>query len=293
MGNQTTISKIITALLLIFLLLPGLACTDWFKSSSGGTTPSPTGNMQVYFIDVGQGDAILIDYGTTEILIDGGEKSTGVTDYLKKYVDGDLEAIVATHPHADHIGGLIDLLDKYTVDAIYTNGEAAITKTYTDFMNSSSAEGAKVSIARRGDTITAGTLMFHVLNPPATLFDDVNNNSIVLQLDYGSVDFLFDGDAGIAAENSMISTGVLSDIDILKVGHHGSRTASSPAFLNITRPEVAIYMAGVGNLYGHPHNESITTLKGIGAVIYGTDKYGTIVIDTDGATYTITTAKTP
>ena len=293
MGNRTAISKIITALLLAVLLLPCFACTDWFKSGSNGTTPSPTGNLQVHFIDVGQGDAILIDYGTTEVLIDAGEKTPGVTDYLKKYVDGHLEAIVATHPHADHIGGLIAVLDEYTVDAVWTSGDAATSKTYTDFMNRSIAEGARVSVARRGDVITAGALTFNVLNPPSSLFDDVNDNSIVLLLRDGSVDFLFTGDAEVDAEDSMISAGVLSDIDILKVGHHGSRTASSPAFLAITRPELAIYMAGVGNSYGHPHNESIMALTGIGAKIYGTDNYGTIVIDTNGVTYTITIAKTP
>ncbi len=293
MGNRNTISKIISALLLIVLLLPGLACTDWFHSGSSVTTPSPTGNLQVHFIDVGQGDAILIDYGTTEVLIDAGEKSPGVTDYLKKYVDGHLEAIVATHPHSDHIGGLIAVLDEYTVDAIWTNGEAATSKTYTDFMNKSAAEGALVSTAHRGAVITAGVLTFHVLNPPSPLLDDVNDNSIVLLLRDGSVDFLFTGDAEIDAENSMISAGVISDIDILKVGHHGSSSASSPAFLAIARPEVAIYMAGAGNPYGHPHNESILALTGIGAKIYGTDRYGTIVIDTNGVTYTITTAKTP
>jgi competence protein ComEC len=287
MGARTATGKILTALLLGILLLSGSACAN--QSNKGETKA----HLQVHFIDVGQGDSILIDYGTTEVLIDGGEKSPGVTDYLKKYVDGDLEVMVATHPHSDHIGGLIDVLDKYTVDAIWTNGEAATSKTYTEFMNSSLAEGAKVSVARRGDVITAGALTFNVLNPPSPLFDDTNNNSIVLQLDYGNVDFLFSGDAGIDAENSMISAGVLSDIDILKVGHHGSRTASSPAFLATTRPEVAIYMAGVGNSYGHPHQETLTALAGIGAKIYGTDKYGTIVIDTDGATYAVTTGETP
>jgi competence protein ComEC len=291
MGTRITISKVLTAVLVGILLFPCLACTDWFDRGSSEGTPSATVNLKVHFVDVGQGDAILIDYGTTEVLIDAGEKSPGVTDYLKKYVDGDLEAMVATHPHSDHIGGLTDVLDKYTVDAVWTNGDAATSKTYTDFINRSNAEGAKVSVARRGDTITAGALTFNVLNPPSSLFDDTNDNSIVLLLRYGAVDFLFTGDAEIDAENSMISAGVLSDIDILKVGHHGSRTASSPAFLAITRPEVAIYMAGVGNSYGHPHNESIMALTGIGAKIYGTDNYGTIVIDTNGATYSVQTEK--
>lgn len=293
MGARIAAKKVIIALLLAALLFPCLACSGWFHSDSNENTPSPTGNLQVHFIDVGQGDAILIDCGTTEILIDAGEKSPGVTAYLKKYVDGHLEAIVATHPHADHIGGLIDVLDEYTVDAVWTGGDASTSKTYTDFMNKSVAEGATISVARRGDVITVGALTFNVLNPPNTLFDDFNDNSIVLLLRDGSVDFLFTGDAEIAAEDSMISAGVLNDIDILKVGHHGSRTASSLPFLAVTRPEVAIYMAGAGNSYGHPHNESITALTGIGAKIYGTDNYGTIVIGTNGATYTITTEKTP
>lgn len=293
MGTGTAVKKVIIALLLVALLFPCLACSDWFHRDSNENTPTPTVNLQVHFIDIGQGDAILIDYGTTEVLIDAGEKSPGVTDYLKKYVDGHLEAIVATHPHSDHIGGLIAVMDEYTVDAVWTNGDPAASKTYTDFMNKSTAEGANVFLVQRGDVITVGALTFNVLNPPSSLFDDVNDNSIVLLLRDGSVDFLFTGDAEIDAEDSMISAGVLSDIDILKVGHHGSRTALSLPFLAVTRPEVATYMAGAGNDYGHPHNESITALTGIGAKIYGTDNYGTIVIDTNGATYTITTQKTP
>ena len=253
------------------------------------------GKLSVYFLDVGQGDSTLILFDEKTILVDAGETEMGdrVVNDLTTLGVTRIDLLVATHPHSDHIGGLIDVLDKYTVDAIWTNGEAATTQTYTDFMNSSLAEGVKVSVARRGDVITAGALTFHVLNPPPTLFGDTNNDSIVLQLDYGQVDFLFEGDAGIDAENSMISAGVLSDIDILKVGHHGSSSASSPAFLAITHPKVAIYMAGVGNPYGHPHQETLTALAVIGAKIYGTDKYGTIVIDTDGVTYNVTTEKTP
>jgi beta-lactamase superfamily II metal-dependent hydrolase len=111
----------------------------------------------------------------------------------------------------------------------------------------------------------------------------------VLSLEYGSVDFLFDGDAEQDAEASMISAGVLEDVDILKVGHHGSNTASSQAFLDVVKPEVAIYMAGVGNTYGHPHAETITKLENISAEIYGTDVNGTIVVTTDGVDYSITT----
>ena len=281
--------KLIAALALCALTICLCACDEWSHNTS--TPTAVTGKLQVHFIDVGQGDSILIDLGTTEVLIDAGEKSPGVTDYLKKYVDGDLEVMVATHPHSDHIGGLLKVLDEFTVDNIWVNGDTATSKTYTDFMTKATGEGAQMHEARRGNTIVAGALTFKVLNPPATLFSDTNNNSIVLQLDYGNVDFLFTGDAGIAAEESMINAGVLSDINILKVGHHGSRSASSPAFLNIIKPEAAVYMAGIGNDYGHPHQETLTALANIGAKIYGTDVNGSITISTDGATYTIQTEK--
>ena len=284
-------SKLFTILALCALMFFVCACDEWFDKNSHPTT-KPTADpdkLQVHFIDVGQGDAILIDLGATEVLIDAGEKSPGVTDYIEDYVDGHLEVVVATHPHADHIGGLIKVLDEFDVDNVWVNGDEATSKTYTDFMAEANDEGAQVHEARRGDTIVAGTLTFHVLNPIDPLFDNTNDNSIVLSLSYGSIDFIFTGDAEIEAEESMISAGILSDIDILKVGHHCSRTASSPAFLNVIKPEVAVYMAAVGNIYGHPHAESLAALQSIGAAIYGTDTLGTIVISTDGTSYSIQT----
>jgi competence protein ComEC len=285
--------ELITAIALCASMVLVCACDEWFDKN-GEPTSQPTavtGNLQVHFIDVGQGDAILIDLGTTEVLIDAGGKSPGVTDYIDDYVDGHLEVIVATHPHADHIGGLIEVLDEFDVDNVWVNGDEATSKTYTDFMTEANDEGAQVHEARRGNTIVAGTLTFHVLNPIDQLFDNTNDNSIVMELSYGNIDFLFEGDAEIDAEVGMIAAGVLSDIDILKVGHHCSRTASSPAFLNVTKPEVAIYMAKIGNTYGHPHAESLAALLSAGATIYGTDTLGTIVISTDGSSFNIQTEK--
>ena len=145
-------------------------------------TPQPSQNLTVHIIDVGQGDAILIDLGTTEILIDGGEKNTGVADYIRPYVDGALEVMVATHAHSDHIGGLIDILAKYQVKDIWLNGDNATSATFAQFMNSVNAEGATIHEAERGNTIQAGNLTFVVLNPAKPLFPDQTNNSIVLSL---------------------------------------------------------------------------------------------------------------
>jgi competence protein ComEC len=250
------------------------------------TTPPPTPpvpELKVHFIDVGQGDAILIDLGETEILIDGGGKSPGVVSYLNDYVDGAIEVMVATHPHADHIGGLIAVLGAFSVQEIWHNGDTSTSQTYSQFMAAVQAEGAEVQTGRRGDEISVGGLIFTVLNP-ITLGSDINNNSLVLSLSYGEVDFLFMGDAENGAEGAMLIAADMPvpDVEILKVGHHGSRTSSSQAFLALAKPEVAIYMAGEGNSYGHPHEETINALMQIGADIYGTGVYGTIIITTDG-----------
>jgi beta-lactamase superfamily II metal-dependent hydrolase len=242
--------------------------------------------LSVHFIDVGQGDSILIDLGETEALIDGGGKSSGVVSYLHAYVDGELEVMVATHPDADHIGGLIAVLDSFEVTEIWLNGDTKTTQTYAQFMTAVDSEGAEVYEARRGDQIEAGDLTFIVLNP-VDLSGSTNNNCIVLSLSYGEVDFLFTGDAEKEAEANMLQAGIIPNVEILKVGHHGSKNASSQAFLEVVQPEVAIIMVGESNPYGHPHNETINRLNWIGAEIYRTDVNGTILVTTNGITYTV------
>ncbi len=265
------------------------------SGAPGAPAPALTNapaQLQVHFINVGQGDAILIDYGTDEVLIDGGEASPGVVPYLRKYVDGDLEAMVATHPHEDHIGGLIDVLQSFQVDNIYWNGETATTKVYGDFMALAKAEPkASLQQLQRGDTINVDGLAFAVLNPPGPSFKETNDNSIVLKLNYGGTRFLFEGDAQQEAESSMLAAGLNMAADILKVGHHGSRSSSSMPFLKAVSPQIAVYMAGINNSYGHPHAETLVALNQVGAQIYGTDIHGTIVVATDGQKYTLTTEK--
>jgi len=249
-------------------------------------TDAPTKDeLKVHFINVGQGDSILVNLGETEILIDGGGKSPGVVEYLSDYVDGAIEVMVATHPHADHIGGLIDVLANFEAKEIWLNGDTSTSDTYSEFMSAVSSEGAQVYEARRGDTIEVGELTFKVLHP-VNLDDTTNNNSIVLSLSYGEINFLFTGDAEQEAEASMLTEGIVPDVEILKVGHHGSRSSSSTQFLDIVKPLLAVYMAGEGNSYGHPHQETIAALDEVGAEVCGTDIHGNIIITTDGKGYT-------
>jgi len=253
-------------------------------------SPIPAPQLRVHFIDVGQGDAILLDLEETEVLIDGGGRSSDVVEYLRDYIDGSLEAVIATHPHADHIGGLIDVLGSFDVDGIWHNGEEYDSATYREFMTAVGSEGAEVDVARRGDFIEVDGLRLRVLRPHE-LGDHTNNNSIVLELNYGDTEFLFMGDAEHEAEFEVLmqwairSTVSFPGVDFLKVAYHGSRTSSSQSFLDMIRPQVAIYMAGEGNRYGHPHEETLSRLKDIGALILGTNTDGTIVVTTDGDKY--------
>lgn len=155
-------------------------------------------------------------------------------------------------------------------------------------MSAVNSEGAEVFVARRGDVIQAGNLTFNVLHP-VDLSGTINNNSIVLSLSYGQVDFLFTGDAEQEAEGSILVQNVVPvlDVEILKVRHHGSRTASSIQFLQMVRPEYAIHMAEQGNSYGHPHQEIIINLCETGVEIYGMNIHGTITIMTDEETYNL------
>lgn len=272
----------------LFLLLAALVIA--FYAVSYEKEPPVTGEINIHFIDVGQGDAILIDAGTTEILIDGGDKSSGIADYLADYIDENLEIIVATHAHADHIGGLASVLERFQVEQIWYDGFQYSSKTFNDFISAGDVNGAQVRIARRGDVISIAELSLLVLHPDATS-DDLNNNSIVLSFSYGTVDFLFTGDAEYEAEEVMLSSFLVPDIEILKVGHHCSRTASSAAFLSALTPEIAVYMSGIDNSYGHPHRETLDALNDVRAQVYGTDTCGTIIITTDGKTCKIQTEK--
>jgi competence protein ComEC len=187
-----------------------------------------------------------------------------------------LEFVLATHLHADHIGGLVGVLNNIPTKWVITNGDMHTTLTFENFLDAIASSGAAYIEVKRGDEIRFGTLTFFVLNPGHALANDLDQNSIVMRLSYGTTTFLFTGDATSETENAMISENCLLKADILKVAHHGSRTSTAPEFIRAVRPKIAVYSAGYENLYGHPHPETIRTLEEAGVVIYGTDVYGSI-----------------
>jgi competence protein ComEC len=177
------------------------------------------------------------------------------------------------------------------VTRVVTNGQISTSSTFAHFLDAVAADKTAFIIVKQGDTISQGMLDLAVLNPVDTHVSDLNSNSLVLRLVYGRVSFLFMGDADKAAEVNMIAAGLAAPVTILKVGHHGSDSASSPAFLALIKPAVAIYSAGVGNSFGHPKAVTLIDLAAVGAQIYGTDLNGTVLVSTDSQTYLVIPAK--
>lgn len=260
-----------------------------------------TEKLNIHFIKMKIfGDAILIDLGETEILIDGGFPNSGVATYIQKYIDGPLEAMVISHPHPDHLGGLLDVLVKFEVNQIWLNGDIPgeyppnHLVLYRKFESLANAEGASIYEARRGQTIDIDILSFNVLHPDKLFTSkkdpySMNKNSIVLRLRYGNISFLFTGDAPKETENEILRAGLEVQADILKVGHHATDWSCSDKFLKSVKPKVAIYMAGEKQPKRgpkKPHPKTIATLKKVGAEVYGTTTHGTIIVTTDGKTYT-------
>jgi competence protein ComEC len=251
---------------------------------------TPTPALTVHFIDVGQGDAILIDRGDTDILVDGGPTSADVLAYLQGQGVADIDLLVATHPHADHIGGLADVLAQYQVSEIWVNGDTASSETYQNFAAAVAAEGATVREPTRGYTIQMDGLSIAVLNPTSELTGDPNEDSVVFRLTCGQVSVLLAGDATSDSEASMLAADLALDSDVLKVGHHGSSTSTSTSFLAAVTPEDAVISVGAGNTYGHPAQATLDRLAAVGATIYRTDQDGTVVLTSDCNTYSITTS---
>ena len=261
-------------------------------SSSTTAAAGVSGQLQVHYIDVGQGDSILILSPEGKVmLIDGGERDSGAVAYLQAKGITHIDLMVATHPHSDHIGGLVDALEVLPVSQVVTNGVPTTTHTYERFLEGIANSSATYTEAKRGDKLTLGSLTFDVLSPENAAADDLNNGSLVLRLVFGKVTFLFTGDADDMAEAAMLARNEDVSAQILKVGQHGGDAASSPEFLAAVKPEVAIYSCALGDSDQHPAAVTLADLADVGAKVYGTDVNGTVVVTSDGSTYQVQAEK--
>jgi len=263
-----------------------------------GCRPSPgTAELAVHFLDVGQGDAILVRTPAgRHLLVDTGPDPERLLAKLGQLGIGRLEVLVLTHPHHDHIGAAAAVLMRLPVDVVYQSGRIHTSRTYEKLLETLEplVEGqrTRLLVARAGDRIEIDPeLRVEILHPPD---DDprrsLNDSSVVLRLSYGQVAFLLMGDAEAEAEEEILASGAEVAAQVLKVGHHGSRSSSTVAFLTRVGPEVAVIMCG-SNPYGHPHDEVMDRLAQLGAAVYVTVHSGTVTVRSDGRGYRVTTER--
>lgn len=248
-------------------------------------------NLEVIFMDVGQGDSVLIKTkNNQQILIDGGNSNI-VMDRLGRnldFYDQDLDMIIATHPDADHITGLANVVDRYNVKLFLEPNSRHNTAIYTALKKSLAQKKVLIrAVESRQQYDLGNNVTLDILYPNTGFVDqeliDTNITSIVVKLSDGLVDYLLTGDAPIAVEESLVKNyGQYLDAEILKIGHHGSRTATSPFFLKAVSPEVAIIQVGVNNRYGHPSQSVLDNLMELGIPVLRNDQSGDIKIVSNG-----------
>lgn len=248
--------------------------------------------LVVWVFDVGQGDAIFIDAPDKQILIDGGdsdvivEKLTAVMPFWDRSID----VVINTHPHADHVTGLTEVLERYAVEEVWVSGQEYNTDIFAYFEDMSE-EYSEVKIVHAGDQVPLGRgALLEVLWPIESLegeyLDDPNAGSIVTELQYGDTSMLLTGDIGVEEEESLLPW--LGHVDVLRVGHQGSKTSSGKAFLESIQPDYSVISVGK-NDYGHPHESVLYRFETLGTVLLRTDQDGDVRIVSDGGEPTVTT----
>ena len=279
--------RCLSALLLALALLLSLAACDisWLFDPS----PAPTGGLAVHFIDVGQGDCELIEAQGHFLLIDGGERGSEekIVKYLRQQGVERLDYVVSTHPHSDHMGGLAyGVLEAFPVGTViaprFSPENTPTTQTYEKFLDAVTelvANGTAAKYARPGDAYPLGDASITILGPLKEDGKNYNNDSVVVRVDYQNSTALFMGDAEKSVEAALVKEyGEGLRADLLKAGHHGSKTSSNEDFLRAVRPSDIVISCGLGNSYGHPSPEVLERCKAMGIRVSRTDIDGTVVI---------------
>ncbi len=262
---------------------------DWLReeASTGSRRHNAAGDgqaqLEVHFLDIGQGDATLITCDGCAMLVDAGNnnKGTQVQSYLESQNITKLDYVIGTHPDADHIGGLDVIITKFPPQKLFLPDYEKDTKTYEEVIRAAAYRRVKVTHPKAGKVYELGDAQFTMVGP-VKKYSAANDNSICFLLEHGENRFLFTGDAEEEAEQDMLDSGADLGADVYKVPHHGSRTATTASFFQTVRPLYAVISCGDDNSYGHPHAEVLNRLRAAGTQMFRTDDQGTIVAVSDG-----------
>lgn len=253
------------------------------------------GNLEISYLNVGQGDSAYIKVNDFDILIDAGPRSDAdalMQQLEEKNID-DFEMIIATHPHEDHIGGMAKVFEKYDVESFYMPKATHTTKTFENMVNAINKEGIKIKQIKEGMSFDLGEgAKIDVYSPIYESYEEFNDYSPIMKLTFGQNEFMFTGDAEAHAEQDVVAKYPTNlNADVLKFGHHGSSTSSTEEFVKAVSPKYGIISCGVDNTYGHPHRETLEKISKYNIEAYRTDKQGQINVTSDGMTIKIKTEK--
>jgi len=277
--------KLLSIILSLILLFSCTACGVQSPKQYEYERDLAGRSLLVHFIDVGQGDSILLESKGSFVLIDAGEKSRGsdVVDYIRSRGADKLDYIIATHPHSDHIGGMAKVIKSISADNFITVETDQNTSAWLNVLKAVDDRDINYIDAVAGSTYSFGEAQFTIMAPLSSGYSGYNDYSVVTKVTCGSISFMLTGDAEKQSEKEMIKSGEDLKADVLKCGHHGSSSSSTAAFLKAVDPSYAVISCGKDNDYGHPHKETLKKLGMLDCAVYRTDELGTIVASTDGS----------